>query len=121
MSNKELIHKFYTSFSNLNSDGMSRCYSDDIIFTDPAFGSLHGEEAKDMWRMLIQNSKGNLHIIFSDVKADEKTGSAKWIARYTFGKTGRPVVNHIHASFNFSGGKIIQHTDHFDIWKWSHQ
>jgi hypothetical protein len=56
-----------------------------------------------------------------DVGIHENTGSAKWIAEYGFGKAQSPVINHIHAQFAFKDGKIIQHTDTFDVWKWSRQ
>lgn len=121
MKNQELIQKFYTSFQKGDAKGMTECYHDEIIFHDPAFGELKGEKAKKMWEMLLERSKGELKIEFSDVKTDDKKGSANWKAKYTFAQTGRKVVNKIHAEFIFKDGKIIQHTDHFSLWKWSRQ
>lgn len=120
-NNKALIQAFYQSFANADAEEMVACYDNAIIFTDPAFGTLHGDDAKNMWRMLIANGKGNTKISFSDVKADEKTGSANWTAEYTFSQTGRKVINKISASFEFANGKIVRHTDHFNLWKWSGQ
>jgi len=71
--------------------------------------------------MLLKNSKGDLKISFSDVSADEKSGAAKWVAAYTFSKTGRRVINKISATFEFKDGKINRHYDRFDLWKWSRQ
>ena len=71
--------------------------------------------------MLLEKSKGNIKIEFSEVKADEYVGSAKWKATYNFSKTNRKVVNVIQAQFQFKDGLIIRHTDYFDIWKWSKQ
>lgn len=121
MPNSQLIQKFYTSFQNGDAIGMTECYHDEIIFQDPAFGELRGEKAKKMWEMLIERSKGELKIEFSEVEANEKSGSAKWIAQYKFAQTGRNVINKIHAEFEFKDGKIIKHTDHFSLWKWSRQ
>lgn len=121
MNNPEIIQKFYTSFKNGDAKGMADCYHDEIIFQDPAFGELRGEKAKKMWEMLLERSKGELKIEFSEVKADEKTGSAYWIAKYKFAPTGRNVINKIHAEFDFKDGKIIKHSDHFSLWKWSRQ
>jgi hypothetical protein len=100
---------------------MVACYHKNVIFSDPAFGTLTGDDARNMWRMLLERSQGDLKITFSDVMADEKTGSAKWRAEYTFGQTGQKVVNEITARFEFADGKIIKHTDSFDVWKWSRQ
>lgn len=121
MKNEDLITKFYTSFANRDAGEMISCYHEDVEFSDPAFGVLEGEEAKNMWRMLIERSKGNLRIDFKNVSANDENGSADWTAEYLFSKTGRNVFNVIHAEFDFLDGKIIRHHDDFDIWKWSKQ
>ena len=121
MKNEELITKFYSSFAEGNADEMISCYNDAVEFSDPAFGLLKGEDAKNMWRMLIERSKGNLKIEFKNVSANDEKGSADWTAQYLFTKTGRNVYNMIHAEFEFHDGKIIRHRDNFDIWKWSKQ
>jgi hypothetical protein len=119
--NESILHKFYTAFENANTIEMCACYHPKIQFSDPVFGLLKGNEVCDMWQMLIDRSKGNLKINFSEIKADEYTGSVQWIAIYNFSKTNRKVVNKIHAQFQFQDGLIIKHTDDFDIWKWSMQ
>lgn len=121
MTNTELITHFYTSFAKGDAEGMISCYDNAIQFKDPAFGALKGEDAKNMWRMLLSRNKGNIHLTFSNVKADEKTGSANWVAEYVFSATGRKVINVISAEFEFANGKIIKHTDTFDIYKWAKQ
>ena len=121
MSNKDIIHQFYLAFAQGDAEGMVKHYSGQIIFKDPAFGELRGQDAGNMWRMLIRNSKGPIRIIFADVEANDKSGSANWTAKYVFSKTGRTVINKIQAQFEFKDGKIIRHTDDFDLWKWSQQ
>ncbi len=117
---KELITKFYTAFSELDSVTMVSCYHDDIEFTDPGFGNLKGERAKAMWRMLCKNAQ-DFKIEFSKVDATENSGSAHWDASYTFRKTGRPVLNKIDAQFEFKNGKIIKHVDSFNLHNWARQ
>jgi ketosteroid isomerase-like protein len=121
LNNTELIKIFYEAFARGDAKAMGDCYAPGIIFTDPAFGELQAEDARKMWRMLIERSKGNIKISFSHVKADESVGSARWRAEYEFGATGRKVINEITAWFEFKDGKITRHTDHFDMWKWSRQ
>ncbi len=121
MENEQLIRHFYESFANNDADAMTACYADEIEFSDPAFGRLTGADAKNMWKMLVERAKGNIRIEFKNVKADDQKGSADWTAAYLFSKTGRQVFNEIHAEFEFRGGKIVRHTDTFDIWKWSKQ
>ncbi|HLA56492.1 MAG TPA: nuclear transport factor 2 family protein [Flavobacterium sp.] len=122
MSNHhETIRDFYAAFTNHDAEAMARCYHSDIEFSDPVFGKLKGKTASDMWKMLIEKSKGSLKIEFSNINADGDSGSAKWIAYYRFSKTNRDVANHIKAEFKFKDGLIIKHDDHFDLWKWSRQ
>lgn len=52
MDNKELIIKIYKSFSTGNIKSMIECYHKEIVFQDPVFGELKGDDAKNMWRML---------------------------------------------------------------------
>ncbi|MDW8848810.1 nuclear transport factor 2 family protein [Flavobacterium sp. MMLR14_040] len=119
--NENLITKFYTAFANADYKTMSECYHPKIHFIDPAFGLLKEEQVSAMWQMLLLRSKGNLKIEFSNVKADDFTGSANWVATYNFSKTNRNVINKISAEFIFQDGLIIKHTDSFDVWKWSKQ
>ena len=54
MDNKELIKKFYSSFSSGNIEVVIECYHEEIIFQDPAFGELKEDDAENMWRMLLK-------------------------------------------------------------------
>ncbi|TRX37547.1 nuclear transport factor 2 family protein [Flavobacterium restrictum] len=121
IENQKLITKFYTAFSTADVTAMCECYHPNIQFRDPAFGLLKGNDVCKMWKMLLKRSNGNIKIEFSDVKADDYTGTASWVAKYTFSQTNRPVTNRIRAQFQFQDGLIIKHTDDFDIWKWSKQ
>lgn len=116
----QLIEKFYTSFQRLDWQGMNSCYHDDAFFYDPVFENLNAAEVKAMWEMLCKNAK-DFSLTFSNIKADDEYGSCQWTANYIFSSTGRPVTNHIKAHFQFHEGKIVEHMDHFSLWKWSRQ
>jgi ketosteroid isomerase-like protein len=118
-ANRELIERFYTAFGECNGAAMTACYAPGAHFRDPAFGDLEGEEIGAMWRMLTGRAK-DLEVELRGRDADEQTGSAHWIARYTF-STGRPVVNDIRASFRFADGLIADHVDEFDFRSWAKQ
>ncbi|ROL74493.1 nuclear transport factor 2 family protein [Pseudomonas vranovensis] len=119
-ANTALITRFYQAFQRLDAEAMVACYSDDIVFSDPVFGTLRGKDASDMWRMLTTRAK-DFTLTFDAVRADERAGSAHWVARYLFSQTDRAVVNDIQARFVFCDGKICEHHDSFDLWRWSHQ
>ena len=114
------IHEFYACFGRHDAEGMAALYADDVVFSDPVFPELHGEEARDMWRMLCGRA-ADLRIEVSGVRADDSGGQAHWEAYYTFSATGRRVHNVIDARFEFRGDKIARHRDHFDFWRWSRQ
>ena len=118
-ANRELIERFYAAFDDCNGAAMTACYAPDAHFRDPAFGDLEGEEIGAMWRMLTGRAT-DLKVELHEHEADERTGSAHWIARYTF-STGRPVVNDIRASFRFADGLIADHVDEFDFRNWAKQ
>jgi ketosteroid isomerase-like protein len=118
--NGALIKRFYDAFDRRDGDTMAACYAPDARFSDPAFGELRGEEVGGMWRMLTSRAT-DLDVELAESDADDDSGTARWIARYTFVRTGRPVVNDVHARFRFAGGLIGEHDDEFDFHAWSRQ
>ncbi|MEQ9424553.1 MAG: nuclear transport factor 2 family protein [Cyclobacteriaceae bacterium] len=120
MERIQVIQEFYSAFQAGDAEKMVSHYADNVQFEDPAFGRLSGEDAANMWRMLIERSKGQLQIEFSDIKQNGDEVTAHWEAKYPFSKTGRFVHNIIEATFEFNGDKIIKHTDDFNFWRWSH-
>jgi ketosteroid isomerase-like protein len=118
-ANEELITRFYAALDAGDADTMAASYAPSAHFSDPVFTDLNGEEVGGMWRMLTSAST-DLAVVADEIQADETTGSAHWVARYTF-RTGRKVVNDIRASFRFESGLISDHRDVFDFGNWSKQ
>ncbi|MEO6330788.1 MAG: nuclear transport factor 2 family protein [Ginsengibacter sp.] len=118
--NEEVIKTFFTAFAKLDYTTMQYCYDNDAIFNDPVFGILQGEQVRSMWKMLCTRAK-DFSLEFNAVEAGEEYGTCLWTARYVFSKTGRSVINNVKAHMRFSQGKIIEHTDEFDLYKWSRQ
>ncbi len=118
MKESEVIESFYRSFQQKDWKGMQACYHRDIVFSDPAFPHLEGDQARAMWKMLATSAR-DLEITFSKVSAEGNHGRCDWEARYTFSKTGARVHNRIHAEFEFKDGKIIRHTDSFNLTRWA--
>ena len=117
---EQLIERFYAAFDAHDGDTMAACYAPGAHFSDPVFPDLNGDEPGAMWRMLTTQA-GELRIELLEREAAGGTGSAHWRAHYVFTKTGRPVVNDIHARFRFAGGLIADHTEDFSFYRWSRQ
>lgn len=116
--NKRTIERFYTAFQQLDYKTMQDCYSDDIVFHDPVFLLLRGDDAIAMWEMLCKNAK-EFSLEFSDIELlDDEYATCRWTASYTFSKTGNRVVNNIKAFMKFKYGKIIEHSDGFRLSNW---
>jgi ketosteroid isomerase-like protein len=117
-NNKQVIEKFYTAFQKRDAQAMNTCYSDDIVFSDPVFLVLKGDEVRAMWEMLCKNAK-DFSLTFSDIELlDEEYATCKWTASYTFSKTGNKVVNRIKAFIKLKDGKITEHSDGFRLSTW---
>ena len=121
LTNQALIEKFYSAFQKLDYRTMQDCYSVHPVFNDPVFGILEGVEVRAMWEMLCKSAK-NFSLTYSNIELlDEEYATCDWVATYTFSKTGRRVVNKVNAYMRIQDGKITEHTDYFNFWKWSGQ
>jgi ketosteroid isomerase-like protein len=114
--NAALVRRFYEAFARRDAAGMAACYAPDVVFRDPAFGELRGDEARAMWEMLCARGK-DLRIELPHVADDGST--ARWEAFYTFSGTGRAVHNVIDARFTFRDGLIARHEDEFPLARWA--
>jgi SnoaL-like domain len=118
---RRVIEELYGALNRHDGEAMARMYAPDGRFRDPAFGELSGAEAGDMWRMLTSRAD-DLRVELPEHSVDGNTGSARWIAHYTFTRTGRPVVNDVRARFRFrEDGLIEDHQDSFSFYRWSRQ
>lgn len=120
-NNKQVIEKFYSAFQQLDYKTMQSCYSDDIVFSDPVFLVLKGDEVRSMWEMLCKNAR-DFSLTFSDIELiDEEYATCSWTANYIFSRTGNRVINHIKAFMRLKDGKIIEHSDGFRLSTWAAQ
>ncbi|GGA88332.1 nuclear transport factor 2 family protein [Puia dinghuensis] len=117
---QQLITTFYANFQQGNWRGMLDCYHEEVFFYDPVFGNLEGSKVRAMWEMLLSNAKG-MTLDFSNVSGGDGYGSCEWTATYTFPPTGRKVINKGQAYFFIGEGKIAEHHDDFNLWRWSTQ
>lgn len=120
MSDQTVVHRLYAAFQARDGAAMQACYAPDATFRDPVFELTGAEEIGAMWTMLLEQGS-DLDVEVSGITADDTTGAAHWVATYSFGPSGRQVVNEIDASFVLEDGAIVRHVDAFDFWRWSRQ
>lgn len=120
MTNQQLLADFYAAFARRDGDAMAAAYAPGATFTDPVFVGLKDGEPGAMWQMLTRRS-ADLAVELLEHDADEETGRARWVATYTFGPTGRRVVNDVRSAFRFADGLIAAQADDFDLRRWAGQ
>jgi ketosteroid isomerase-like protein len=117
--NDELIQRLYAAFAGRDGEAMAACYAPNARFSDPVFTDLRDDEPGSMWRMLTGRAR-DLEVGLAEHEADDRRGSAHWLADYTF-STGRRVHNDIRAEFRFEEGLIAEHRDSFSFYAWARQ
>jgi ketosteroid isomerase-like protein len=114
----ETAKQFYAAFAKADVNEMLKHYGSEIIFSDPVFGILKGEQAFAMWRMLV---RPGIDIQAKEPEFADNKVIVNWRATYIYSPTGRKVVNHVKAQMTIRDGKIIAHHDTFSLWRWSAQ
>jgi hypothetical protein len=118
---RAVIEQFYEAFDRRDGERMAAFYAPGARFSDPVFTDLRDDEPGAMWRMLTGQAQ-DLRVELLEHEAGGDRGSARWLARYTFTRTGRPVVNDVRARFRFTpDGLIAEHTDEFSFHRWARQ
>ena len=119
--NAQVIRDLYEALDRHDGEAMASCYAAEATFSDPVFPELHGDQPGDMWRMLTDRAT-DLRCELPEAKADAEAGAARWVATYSFGPSGRRVVNRVRSDFRFDdAGLIAEQHDDFDFWRWSRQ
>jgi ketosteroid isomerase-like protein len=115
-----VVDRFYRAFAAKDAAAMAACYHPQATFEDPAFGPLDHDQACAMWAMLLGRAT-DLDITHRVLQESATSAEAHWEACYTFIRTGRPVLNRIHATFTLEDGLIRTHRDWFNFWAWARQ
>lgn len=116
----QIVNEFYAALARRDGEAMASCYHDDVVFEDPVFGVLSGQNARDMWRMLCSGST-DLTVTHQVLESTPTAATTAWVAHYTFPRTGRRVSNDVTARMIIAEDGIVDHRDSFSIWGWSAQ
>lgn len=111
--------RYWDAIGRLDAETMADCYAHDATFEDPVF-QLQGPACGMMWRMLFQGAR-DLEIKPGKMTVQDGIAHGRLDAWYTFTATGRKVHNRIETRLVLRNGKIIDHHDRFDFYKWSRQ
>jgi hypothetical protein len=116
--NATRIEALYASIRDHDAERAALCYRTDAHFEDIAFRLDGRERILHMWQLVCSRE---VQVSFDSIAADDHRGNGHWVARYTFGDTGRPVVSDIVSEFTFQGGLIQNHRDRTNAMAWARQ
>ena len=120
-NNEKIIHRFYSAFQKLDYKTMQDCYRFDVVFSDPVFGLLQNGEPQAMWQMLCIRA-ADFSLTFENIKLiDDEYANCDWTATYLFSASKKKIVNRVKAHIKIVDGKIIEHTDQFNLYSWAKQ
>jgi SnoaL-like domain len=115
-----VAERFYEAFMVRDHYTMGLLYAEHATFSDPVFPLLNARGARMMWNMLLTRAE-DLGIEVKIIEDSPAHASVDWVAHYTFGATGRPVVNRVHTEMALANGRIVRQVDSFSLWRWSRQ
>jgi ketosteroid isomerase-like protein len=120
MTPQSVAEIFYGAMGRRDATTMASLYDVDATFEDPIFGKLSSKETQAMWTMLMTRARDfSLEFKVHGTQGDRVMVS--WTARYTFAKTGRPVINRARTEMLVRSGKIVHHKDDFSLFQWCRQ
>jgi hypothetical protein len=73
-----------------------------------------------MWAMLLTRAE-DFGIEVNILEDSPARARVEWVAHYTFGATGRRVVNRIQTEMAIANGRIVRQVDQFSLWRWARQ
>ena len=116
-ANAALLTRLFTALDLHDHVAMAACYHPKARFHDIAF-DLEGRAVGDMWRMICS---GDIRVEIEHVEADDRSGLARIVDSYSFGRRKKPVVNRIESRFQFRNGRIVRQDDECDPRAWAEQ
>ncbi len=120
MKSKDIVTSFYEAMKTRDYRTMASLYALNSVFSDPVFPSLSGFEAGKMWEMLLKGAK-DMELEYKILEHSKDKAKVRWVAHYTFSKTGRKVRNEVVSTFEFLDGQILTQRDRFHFRKWARQ
>lgn len=115
LSNKNLVETFFQSMGRGDFRTLNACYSHDIIYSDPIFGLLKGDDVRMMWQMLLEGAKDISVKILEIEDVDEEYITCRYSISYFFEPTGRTISNLPKAFMRIKDEKIIEHSDGYRL------
>ena len=118
MTNKNIVEKFYTAFSNKDYKSIFYSLSENIIYHDPIYGLLEGDVVRWLWQMRCERLH-NASFKFWDIEAlDHEYMTCQWQIQYFNNASGADVVMKGKAYMRVIDGKITEQSEGYRLSDW---
>ncbi len=121
--NEQIIHRFFGALAFGDFRAIQECLHPQVEFKDIGF-DLKGKNVHAMWHMLCAR-EGGIRVMYRDVSADDRGGSAGWECDYEFQREPTSATRHVHnkikSEFQFEDGLIRVQNDTCDFETWADQ
>jgi|AntRauTorcE11898_2_1112593.scaffolds.fasta_scaffold21693_2 hypothetical protein len=115
----EIPKKLYQALNDRDYKSMWKLYAMDATFSDPAYGSLKGDEIKAMWHQICVRNTDLEAEILSVTQNDAQTISYSWKASYTHAMYNGEIENVINGEITVDkNGNILSQHETYSLWKW---
>lgn len=118
MNNINTVESFFRAYDNLNYEAMNACYRSDIVYSDPLFGMLEGQQVFDKVEMICKNVRDFNLTVENIEEVDPEYITCKWKADYFSMNSRRHIVFHSKAFMKLKDGIITEHSEGFSLTKW---
>lgn len=116
--NKPIVEEFFNAFSVGQVDKMLKLLDENIIYNDPIFGVLNGEEVRDMWMFKCNYLKDFSLTINAIDELDEEYATCNWTAKFFRNQTGHYLTMNIKSYLKIDNGKITEQSDAYKLSDW---
>lgn len=118
MSNTEIVEQFYSAFSKLDFQTLSKYLSQDVVYYDPLWGLLEGDLVFYLWQMKCE-SLSYFSFQYHDIEElDSEYITCKWETRFFYKKSGTHVKMNGKAYMRINNGLITEHSDGYKLSDW---
>lgn len=110
----QVLLDYSNSFEKRNIKAMTACYTSDVIYFDPLFGYLDGEQVTAMWQLRLSDL--DQFAIALEKIADEGDGYYKMKYSISYRKKdNRPVSMNVQVFFKLDQNRIVEQSEAFSV------
>jgi hypothetical protein len=110
----QVLHRYQQAFSQGSIESIKRCYASDVIYFDPLYGYLHGDQVGYMWASKF--AEFATYTISTGELADQ--GDGYYNMKYDIAYTSRSQMSikmAVQCFFKIDDERIVEQSEAFSV------